>query len=53
MRTRVDAHRMGTPHLRRRFGHIERSLVDEIVAGDASLSVVLVGDPQPDQINLG
>ena len=44
---------MGTPHLRRRFGQIERSLVDEIVAGDASLSVVLVGDPPPDQINLG
>jgi len=36
---------MGTPHLRRRFGRPERSLVDEIVAGDPHLDVVLVGDP--------
>jgi two-component system sensor histidine kinase KdpD len=38
---------MGTPHLRRHFGRPERSLVDEIVAGDPSLDLVLVGDPQP------
>jgi len=38
---------MGTPHLRRRFGRPERSLVDEIVAGDPSLDVVLVGDAKP------
>jgi len=38
---------MGTPHLRRRFGRPARSLVDELVAGDPSLDVVLVGDPQP------
>jgi two-component system, OmpR family, sensor histidine kinase KdpD len=38
---------MGTPHLRQRFGRPARSLVDEIVAGDPSLDIVLVGDPQP------
>lgn len=38
---------MGTPHLRRRAGRSARSLVDEIVASDPSLDVVLVGDPQP------
>ena len=36
---------MGTPHLRRRLGRTDRSLVDEIVAGDPSLDLVLVGDP--------
>lgn len=38
---------MGTPHLRRKHGHPGRSLVDEIVAANPSLDVVLVGDPQP------
>ncbi len=38
---------MGTPHLQRRFGLPRRSLVDEIVAGDPSVDIVLVGDPQP------
>ena len=38
---------MGTPHLRQRFGRPRWSLVDEIVAGDPSLDVVLVGDSQP------
>ena len=35
---------MGTPHLRQRFGRPARSLVDEIVAIDPGLDVVLVGD---------
>jgi two-component system sensor histidine kinase KdpD len=38
---------MGTPHLRRRFGRPARPLVNEIVAGNPSLDIVLVGDPQP------
>jgi len=37
---------MGVPHLRRRFGRPARSLVDEIVANDQSLDIVLVADPQ-------
>jgi two-component system sensor histidine kinase KdpD len=36
---------MGTPHLRRRLGRPAPSLVDEIVADDPSLDIVLVGDP--------
>jgi two-component system sensor histidine kinase KdpD len=43
---------MGTPHLRRRFGRLERSLVDEIVAGDPQLDVVLVGDRRPEPSSL-
>jgi len=43
---------MGTPHLRQRFGRPGRSLVDEIVAGDPSLDIALVGDPQPNQNNV-
>jgi two-component system sensor histidine kinase KdpD len=48
--TRVAASRgsthivMGTPHLRQRFGRPRWSLVDEIVAGDPNVDVVLVGD---------
>jgi two-component system sensor histidine kinase KdpD len=38
---------MGTPHLRHRLGLPAGTLVDEIVAGDPSLDVVLVGDPPP------
>lgn len=37
---------MGTPHPQRRFGRPGGTLVDEIVAGDPSLDIVLVGDPQ-------
>jgi two-component system sensor histidine kinase KdpD len=37
---------MGTPHPRQRFGRPGRSLVDEIVASDPGLDVVLVGDRQ-------
>ncbi len=37
---------MGIPHLRRRLGRQAPSLVDEIVAGDPSLDIVLVADPQ-------
>jgi two-component system sensor histidine kinase KdpD len=37
---------MGTPHLRQRLGRPAGTLVDEIVAADPSLDVVLVGDPQ-------
>jgi two-component system, OmpR family, sensor histidine kinase KdpD len=39
---------MGTPSLRHRFGHPERSLVDEIVSGDPTVDIVLVGDPAAD-----
>src|SRR5665213_2618095 len=35
---------MGTPHLRRRFGAPRRSLVDEIVARNPGLDILLVGD---------
>jgi len=38
---------MGTPHLHRRLGQPAPSLVDEIVARDPSLDIVLVGDPRP------
>ena len=38
---------MGVPHLRRRFGRPELSLVDEIVAATPSLHLALVGDPRP------
>jgi K+-sensing histidine kinase KdpD len=38
---------MGTPHLRQRLGRPAGTLVDEIVAGDPSLDVVLVGDSKP------
>ena len=38
---------MGTPHLRQRHGRPAGTLVDEIVAADPTLDVVLVGDPQP------
>jgi two-component system sensor histidine kinase KdpD len=41
---------MGTPHLRQRLGRPAGTLVDEIVAGDPSLDVVLVGDPQPNNV---
>ncbi len=37
---------MGTPHPRQRFGRPSSSLVDEIVTGDPSLDIVLVGDAQ-------
>jgi two-component system sensor histidine kinase KdpD len=43
---------MGTPHLRQRFSRPRWSLVDEIVAGDPSLDVVLVGDSQPNPSNV-
>lgn len=36
---------MGVPHLRRRFGRAEPSLVDAIVAASPSLHVALVGEP--------
>jgi two-component system sensor histidine kinase KdpD len=36
---------LGTPHMRRRFGRPRRSIVDEIVARDPGMNVVLVGDP--------
>jgi K+-sensing histidine kinase KdpD len=42
---------MGTPHVGRTFGRPGRSLVDEIVARDPSLDIVLVGDPEPDPSN--
>ncbi len=35
---------MGTPHLTRRLGRLDRSLVDEIIAGHPELDLVLVGD---------
>jgi len=38
---------MGVPHLRRRFGRPEPSLVDAIVAAAPSLHIALVGDPPP------
>ncbi len=38
---------MGTPHPRQRLGRPGGTLVDEIVAADPSLDLVLVGDPQP------
>ncbi|MGO9761959.1 MAG: histidine kinase [Solirubrobacteraceae bacterium] len=38
---------MGTPHPRQRLGRPSSTLVDEIVAADPSLDIVLVGDPQP------
>jgi two-component system sensor histidine kinase KdpD len=38
---------MGTPHLHRRLGQPVPSLVDEIVARDSSLDIVLVGDAPP------
>jgi two-component system sensor histidine kinase KdpD len=41
---------MGTPHLRQRLGRPAGTLVDEIVADDPSLDLVLVGDPQPNNV---
>jgi K+-sensing histidine kinase KdpD len=38
---------MGTPHLHQRLGRPASTLVDEIVADDPSLDVVLVGDQKP------
>jgi two-component system, OmpR family, sensor histidine kinase KdpD len=43
---------MGVPHLRRRFGRPELSLVDEIVAATPSLHIALVGDPRPSSSNM-
>ena len=43
---------MGTPHLRQRFGRLQRSLVDEIVARDPNLDLALVGNPQPNSSNV-
>jgi two-component system sensor histidine kinase KdpD len=42
---------MGTPHLRERLGRPQRSLVDEIVARDPGLDLVLVGDPRASPSN--
>ena len=41
---------MGRPHLRQRLGRPAGTLVDEIVASDPRLDVVLVGDAQPDNV---
>jgi two-component system, OmpR family, sensor histidine kinase KdpD len=38
---------MGTPHLRRRLGRLQATLLDEIVAAHPSLDVALVGDSEP------
>jgi len=38
---------MGVPHLRKRFGIPQRSLVDKIVENAPTLQLALVGDPQP------
>ena len=44
---------MGTPHLRHRRGRAASTLVDEIVASDPILDVVLVGDAKPDASGAG
>lgn len=38
---------MGIPHLHRRFGVPQRSLVDKLVARAPTLQLALVGDKQP------
>jgi two-component system, OmpR family, sensor histidine kinase KdpD len=41
---------MGVPHLRKRLGVEQRSLVDEIVEQDPTLQLALVGDPAPPRV---
>jgi two-component system, OmpR family, sensor histidine kinase KdpD len=43
---------MGIPHLRKRFGRLQRSIVDQLVASAPTLQLALVGDPQPTRANL-
>ena len=40
---------MGVPHLRKRLGIPQRSLVDQIVEAAPTLQLALVGDPEPGQ----
>ena len=41
---------MGVPHLRKRIGIPQRSLVDKIVETAPTLQLALVGDPEPSQV---